>query len=286
MGRRGRALMILGGASDPLDVLSSQDRQTVLKISQVAQDRFGEPLSYIISQARFAYIRRLLEPLVSRTLSDEESQRSSGALWRAGCLAVMAFLVGYKLADLVLGFTAVPEMLPNAYYYPLLAGPALLCVLFYQRVVRDPFFNRARSFSSLLGLLTMQVRTAIPLVIVTLWLLYVLVGQFAAGTCVDFLESVVFGEYINPGLMYLVGLALAQESLAYRLLFDAEAGLITVGLTYSVAIVLPIVGFFFLAFGMLEDSGYFPRLAIMLDKIFKKMGLSGKAALPMVLGLG
>jgi ferrous iron transport protein B len=50
--------------------------------------------------------------------------------------------------------------------------------------------------------------------------------------------------------------------------------------------VLPIVGFFFLAFGLLEDSGYLPRLTIMANRIFKVMGMNGKAVLPMVLGLG
>jgi ferrous iron transport protein B len=57
-------------------------------------------------------------------------------------------------------------------------------------------------------------------------------------------------------------------------------------LTYSIAIVLPIVGTFFIAFGILEDSGYLPRLAIMVNRVFRVMGLSGKAVLPMVLGLG
>jgi ferrous iron transport protein B len=58
------------------------------------------------------------------------------------------------------------------------------------------------------------------------------------------------------------------------------------GLTYAIAIVLPIVGTFFLAFGILEDSGYLPRLAIMSNRIFRVIGLNGKAILPMVLGLG
>ena len=39
-------------------------------------------------------------------------------------------------------------------------------------------------------------------------------------------------------------------------------------------------------FGFLEDSGYIPRLAIFSDRIFRVMGLNGKAVLPMVLGLG
>jgi len=53
-----------------------------------------------------------------------------------------------------------------------------------------------------------------------------------------------------------------------------------------VAIVLPIVTTFFIAFSILEDSGYLPRLAVMVNQIFKRMGLNGKAVLPMVLGLG
>jgi ferrous iron transport protein B len=50
--------------------------------------------------------------------------------------------------------------------------------------------------------------------------------------------------------------------------------------------VLPIVTTFFIAFSVLEDSGYLPRLAVMVNRLFKKMGLNGKAVLPMVLGLG
>jgi ferrous iron transport protein B len=57
-------------------------------------------------------------------------------------------------------------------------------------------------------------------------------------------------------------------------------------LTYAIAIVFPIVGCFFLVFGLMEDSGYLPRLAVMTNQVFKKMGLNGKAVLPMVLGLG
>ncbi|MDH7499756.1 MAG: nucleoside recognition domain-containing protein, partial [candidate division NC10 bacterium] len=63
-------------------------------------------------------------------------------------------------------------------------------------------------------------------------------------------------------------------------------GLITMALTYAVAIVLPIVGTFFLFFGLLEDSGYLPRLAAMMNRSLRFVGLSGKAILPLVLGLG
>jgi len=65
-----------------------------------------------------------------------------------------------------------------------------------------------------------------------------------------------------------------------------QYGVITTALSYALAIVLPIVTTFFLVFSILEDSGYLPRLAIMVNRAFRWMGLNGKAVLPMVLGLG
>jgi ferrous iron transport protein B len=62
--------------------------------------------------------------------------------------------------------------------------------------------------------------------------------------------------------------------------------MVTVALTYALAIILPIVSAFFLAFAVLEDSGYLPRLAVIVNRAFRTMGLNGKAVLPMVLGLG
>jgi ferrous iron transport protein B len=68
--------------------------------------------------------------------------------------------------------------------------------------------------------------------------------------------------------------------------FVGEYGVITMALSYALAIVLPIVTTFFIVFSVLEDTGYLPRLSIMVNRLFRVMGLSGKAVLPMVLGLG
>ncbi len=119
--------------------------------------------------------------------------------------------------------------------------------------------------------------------LVVLFGIYEFVGVFGAGTIVDFFENVIFGKAINPFFEYLFGfvpIKFIQE------LFIGEYGLFTMALSYSIAIVLPIVGTFFIAFGILEDSGYLPRLAVMMNRVFKGMGLNGKAVLPMVLGLG
>jgi len=101
---------------------------------------------------------------------------------------------------------------------------------------------------------------------------------------VDFMESVVFGKFINPYAVAFFDSVMPVDIL--RELFIGRYGVVTMALTYAIAIVLPITATFFLAFGVLEDSGYLPRLAIMVNKLFKVMGLNGKAVLPMVLGLG
>jgi ferrous iron transport protein B len=69
-------------------------------------------------------------------------------------------------------------------------------------------------------------------------------------------------------------------------LLVGEYGTVTMALSYALAIVLPIVTTFFFIFGILEDSGYFSRMAIMVNRVFRLMGLNGKAVLPMILGLG
>lgn len=117
-----------------------------------------------------------------------------------------------------------------------------------------------------------------------LFLLYKFVGEFSAGTAVDFLEEKAFGEYFNPWITAVLGRFIPYAFV--RDMFIGEYGVITMALTYSLAIILPIVSAFFLAFGILEDTGYLPRLSVVMDKVFRRLGLHGKAVLPMVLGLG
>lgn len=85
------------------------------------------------------------------------------------------------------------------------------------------------------------------------------------------------------------GTVLSRGQETCRLVHDllvGPYGALTMGLSYGIAIVLPIVATFFLLFSLMEDSGYLPRLAVMVHRVFRSMGLNGKAVLPMVLGLG
>jgi len=120
--------------------------------------------------------------------------------------------------------------------------------------------------------------------IVILFLMYLFVGVFGAGTLVDLIEQTVFGMWLIPFITNIVDIVFPVQFVHDLLV--GQYGLLSMALSYSIGIVLPIVGTFFIAFGFLEDSGYLPRLAVMMNRLFNKMGLNGKAILPMVLGLG
>jgi ferrous iron transport protein B len=136
----------------------------------------------------------------------------------------------------------------------------------------------------IIGRAVRQPLTGIPILAGVLYVLYLFVGVFGAQTLVNLIEHRLFAEIVNPAATAVVN-RFVPTSFARDLLVG-QYGLVTMGLTYAIGIVLPVVTTFFLMFGWLEDSGYIPRLAIFCDRIFRVMGLNGKAVLPMVLGLG
>ncbi|MBI2981146.1 MAG: ferrous iron transport protein B [Deltaproteobacteria bacterium] len=118
-----------------------------------------------------------------------------------------------------------------------------------------------------------------------LYALYQFVGKVGAQIGVDWFERLLFGRYLNPWAKALFASLFSNTPLVQDL-FVGPYGLITMGLTYAFGIIFPIVLTFFIFFGIMEDSGYLPRLAVMLNRLFRFMGLNGKAVIPMVLGLG
>ncbi len=145
--------------------------------------------------------------------------------------------------------------------------------------------RKTRNISRILGDLTLRPIIGIPLLGCFLYFgIYKLVGEFGAGVCVDFLETKVFGIYINPFMTSVFDKFIPFEWV--KSLFVGEYGMITLGIRYAVAIVLPIIGIFFFVFSFAEDTGYLPRVGVMMDRMFKKIGLSGRAVIPVILGLG
>ncbi len=145
--------------------------------------------------------------------------------------------------------------------------------------------KRRTTFGEKLSRWAVRPLTGVPLLLVVLYYgLYQFVGVFGAGTLVDFFEGKLFEGYFNPWVTGIVKDAVPWPVI--QELFVGEYGVITLGLRYAIGIILPVVATFFLFFSILEDSGYFPRLALLVDRLFKKIGLTGRAVIPMVLGFG
>ncbi len=124
----------------------------------------------------------------------------------------------------------------------------------------------------------------IPILLLVLFAIYEFVGVFGATTLVGLLEEGLFESILNPIFTEFVTAAVHWPWLQEMLV--GQYGLWTMGMTYALALILPIVTTFFFAFGVLEDSGYLPRLTVIANRLFAAIGLNGRAVLPMVLGLG
>jgi ferrous iron transport protein B len=155
-------------------------------------------------------------------------------------------------------------------------------------LIKDVFSapdKRKVTLNERISSLTVRPLTGIPILLLVLYFgLYKFVGVFGAGTVVDLVEQKFFEGFFNPWITgvvkHLIPWGVMQE------LFVGEYGIITLGIRYAIGIILPIVSTFFLFFSILEDSGYFPRLALLVDRLFKLIGLTGRAVIPMVLGFG
>ncbi len=157
---------------------------------------------------------------------------------------------------------------------------------FIEGLVRESLLEAKSTLASgkRLSYLTTHPVWGIPILLIVLYAMYWFVGIFGAGTLVGLLEEKLFGEMINPWLIALSDKIIPWEIV--RNFLVGEYGLWTMGVTYALALLLPIVLTFFIAFGILEDSGYLPRLAVLSNRLFSAIGLNGQAVLPMVLGLG
>ena len=100
-------------------------------------------------------------------------------------------------------------------------------------------------------------------------------GVMIFNTWNDVILANVFG-WIGEGLK-----ATGMSAWAYGLLNDGILGGISAVLSF-----LPQILILFLFFSILEDSGYMARVAFILDRIFRKFGLSGRAFMPMIMGFG
>lgn len=136
-----------------------------------------------------------------------------------------------------------------------------------------------------LSKLMMKPITGIPILFLVLYFgIYQFVGVFGAQTLVEFLEGTIFEGYFNPFITQLFETYI--DFVPIQELFVGEYGIITLGFRYAIALIFPIVGTFFIVFSIIEDTGYLPRMALLIDRVFKKIGLNGRAVIPLTLGFG
>jgi len=144
--------------------------------------------------------------------------------------------------------------------------------------------NQKRGIGDRIGDLLLKPAVGVPILFLMLYLAYQLLGVFVAGNVVDYLEGLMQSTY-EPWIQGVVSYLVPEGSIVAEILVG-EFGILTMTVTYIVALILPLVIAFHLFLSILEDSGYLPRLATLLDRGFHKIGLNGRAVIPMVLGFG
>ncbi len=266
-GRRGIALMVLAGDDTIAEWLRERLDEDALRIDETREElesRFTESISSIVSRARLAAIDGVVAKVLGRHENTEGRLLKSLTAWSTHRIRGLFVLAG--VLYLTLWFVGI-----------LGAGTA---VDFFETIVFGRYISPAAiwvadhslPFPHAHEVDASEYTFAIPLTLSHEIELLTTVEQVTA-----------------PGYELLPGTELTGLQNVFRYSHDflvGEYGAVTMAIAYGFAIVLPIVFTFFILFSLLVDSGYLPRLAVMTNKLFRVMGLNGKAVLPMILGLG
>jgi len=151
------------------------------------------------------------------------------------------------------------------------------------QVIRD--IHPGNRFADLLGRWSLNPLTGVPILVLVLYAAYLFVGKIVAQDIVGFTEGEIGKNLWEPWIRDLVGTVVPLSSWP-GLLLVGEFGVITMTTTYLVFLLLPLVAAFYVALSVLEDSGYLPRLATMVDRGLGLLGLNGRAIIPLILGFG
>ncbi|MBD3155064.1 MAG: GTP-binding protein [Candidatus Aenigmarchaeota archaeon] len=140
--------------------------------------------------------------------------------------------------------------------------------------------------------LSIRPLTGIPIAIIIMLLTFatvIFIGEFIINNFFEILFELYrplitsFGNSLGGGFIHDI---LIGKLINGQIDYTQSLGLLTTGLYVPIAMVLPYVFAFYLVLGVLEDSGYLPRLATLSDNLMHKIGMHGLAIVPMLLGLG
>ena len=140
--------------------------------------------------------------------------------------------------------------------------------------------------------LTIKPATGIPLALVIIFCAFFVV-RFIGETLISYLFDPFFevlylplinqlSNILGPGIIHTILIG----EYGVEINFIESLGMLTTGLYVPIAAVLPYIIAFYFTLSLLEDSGYLPRLATLVDRVFHKLGMHGNGIVPLFLGLG
>jgi ferrous iron transport protein B len=154
--------------------------------------------------------------------------------------------------------------------------------------------HRHHTFLEIIGDASVKPLSGVPIAVLVLCTAFTVV-RFIGESLIGYVFEPAFELFWKPLMMHVSGWLHPGgfvHSIVIGKLIDGEIdfvqsfGVLTTGLFVPIAMVLPYVFSFYLVLGFMEDFGYLPRLAVLLDNVMHRMGLHGWTIIPTLLGLG
>ncbi len=154
--------------------------------------------------------------------------------------------------------------------------------------------HRHHTFLERLEDLSIRPLTGLPLAAAIIFCVFLGI-RFIGEGLIGYVLEPLFNNYWKPIMMSLSA-QLGDQTFLHHILIGnlingeidigQSFGMLTTGLFVPIGIVLPYIVSFYLMLGLLEDFGYLPRLAVLLDNFMHHIGLHGYAIIPFILGFG
>jgi ferrous iron transport protein B len=141
------------------------------------------------------------------------------------------------------------------------------------------------SLSKTLGTLFLNPLFGALSALLVMAILYQVVGIWIAGDLVNLIEKNIMLGYVTPTLSGVVSLVFVKGSILHTIL-AGEFGVLTMSVQYIFGVLFPLILGFYVYISVLEDCGYLPRVAVLCDGLLNKIGLNGRAVIPLILGFG
>lgn len=120
----------------------------------------------------------------------------------------------------------------------------------------------------------------LPIFFVIMWAIFSFSIEGLGGFLSGYLNDVIFGEIVpNAANRFFEGLGV--NPILQAVIVEGAIGGVGAVIGF-----LPLIMVLFFCLSLLEDSGYMARVAVVMDRFFKKIGLSGKSIIPMIVGTG